>query len=191
MTVHAHNDLFYLAEKIFTAAEVDAMVAHLSSEGWPSLAKVGVGQGDSSVGRSALLYWIPRVEASEWLFERVWERVRKWNEDFGYELAGAPGRAQVSCYGPGQKYDWHRDVGPGNTSLRKVSVVVALNSQKDYTGGGLQFFGEYKGSSNPVLNLARGDGAIFNSYIPHRALEVKTGQRWTMTFWFCGTEPFK
>lgn len=93
------------------------------------------------------------------------------------------GSAQISRYAPGDKYDWHMDLGGGPMSLRKITVVVEL--QAAVNGGGLEVFGIGD------VNLQVGDAAIFPSFIMHRAKPVAIGERWSATVWLLGTAPLR
>lgn len=93
------------------------------------------------------------------------------------------GAAQISRYTEGGRYDWHMDLGPGQMSLRKATVVVELKSADE--GGGLEVF------AIGDLNLRVGDAAVFPSFIMHRAKPVISGERWSAAAWLLGNEPLR
>lgn len=91
--------------------------------------------------------------------------------------------AQLTAYHPGQFYEWHTDLGVGETSLRKITVVVEL-SHVDLVGGGLEIL-------NQNVRLQPGDAVIFPSFALHRALPVASGIRWSLVQWVLGSAPFR
>lgn len=93
------------------------------------------------------------------------------------------GSAQISRYAAGGEYGWHMDLGGGAMSLRKVTVVVELQSAD--TGGGLEVF------AIGDLNLQVGDAAIFPSFIMHRAKPIVAGERWSASTWLLGSAPLR
>ena len=140
--------------------------------------------------REATLFWLPRDLGSSWLFNRLSERVKMWNQDFDIEIEdGGPSHCQITRYKAGQKYDWHMDLGRGRTSRRKISLVVGLNDNADFEGGGLEFF--FGSQANPIVRPNVGEGVLFPSYVMHRAVEVTRGVRWTLVVWFNGRAPFR
>ena len=101
-----------------------------------------------------------------------------------FELDLNLGMAQLTAYHAGQFYEWHTDLGAGDTSLRKISVVVELLHSDNLTGGGLEIL-------NQNVRLQPGDAVVFPSFALHRALPVVSGVRWSLVQWVLGPEPFK
>lgn len=140
--------------------------------------------------RDCSIFWIYRGHGADWVLDRVAEMVRAWNEVYRFEIAAnQPAAAQLTLYRASQEYSWHMDLGAGQSSLRKVSIVVGLNDPAQYTGGGTEIF--YGGGESPTLRLAAGDAICFPPYVMHRAVPVETGERWTLALWFLGDRPFR
>ena len=138
--------------------------------------------------RDSDLFWVPRITETEWIFQRVWDIATLCNSKYGFALSGEMGRLQLTRYTPGQRYDWHMDLGEGPMSLRKISVVVEL-AAGGYHGGGTEvFYGEARDNR---IALGTGDALVFPSFIMHRALPVHNGTRWTLVSWLAGPEPLR
>jgi|TARA_R110000803_G_scaffold118773_2_gene187123 predicted 2-oxoglutarate/Fe(II)-dependent dioxygenase YbiX len=123
-------------------------------------------------------------ENQRWVDELLVSTIRKVNEDlFEYNLSGLIERPQLLRYNAGSVgYDWHVDIGQGDTSNRKLSMSIILNDS--YKGGELQFF------SNGISTIptVKGDMLAFSSFIPHKVTNVTSGQRWAIVAWFSGPQ---
>jgi len=137
------------------------------------------GAGQLAGTRDCEVRWIGAAVAG-WAIDRMITMAQQgpWQLDFDRHSDFV----QLTSYGPGQRYDWHMDLGPGPMSLRKISVVSELQSAP---GGGLEVF--------PMGNigLRPGDVAVFPSFIMHRATAPAEGVRWSLTLWLCGKEPLR
>ena len=96
--------------------------------------------------------------------------------------------AQLTRYTPGQHYDWHMDLGPKKASLRKITLVLRLGSNKDAQGGGTEIF--QGDSADSHVHADVGDVVVFPSFVIHRASPVNTGVRWSLVIWLKGSRPF-
>ena len=129
------------------------------------------------------LFWLD-TRTNRTISEKLAEIVIRYNEDLQFDLDLNLGMAQLTAYHPGQFYEWHTDLGAGETSLRKISVVVELLHTDNLTGGGLEIL-------NQDVRLQPGDTVVFPSFALHRALPVTSGVRWSLVQWVLGPEPFK
>ena len=139
--------------------------------------------------RNSDLFWIPCNIKTQWIFSRLSKVIEQYNARYGFQLAPDIGQAQLTRYRPGQHYDWHMDLGPNQSSLRKITVVVELTSQAQIEGGGLEVF--YGESQDNRLALDIGDVAVFPSFVMHRASIVNSGVRWSLVLWLNGLTPLK
>lgn len=133
--------------------------------------------------RDSDLYWLD-TKLHAIISERLTDVVIKYNDDVQFNLDLNLGMAQLTAYHPGQFYEWHTDLGAGETSLRKISVVVELLHSDNLTGGGLEIL-------NQNVRLQPGDTVVFPSFALHRALPVTSGVRWSLVQWVLGPEPFQ
>ena len=144
---------------MFSAEECERIVAL-----GESLAAVdaGVEKGENRyrVGR---ISWIEPNDDAAWIFHRLGLAFLEANRDYGFELIGFADALQYTVYGPGERFDWHMDLGPGRTSARKLSMTVQLSPQDDYAGGDLEFVG-----NTHAAERERGSATIFPAYVGHR-----------------------
>jgi PKHD-type hydroxylase len=133
--------------------------------------------------RDSQLYWLD-TRKHPWITQRLTGVVQKYNEDMRFDIDPSLRMAQLTAYHPGQFYEWHTDLGAGDISLRKISVVVELLHSDDLIGGGLEIL-------NQNVGLQPGDAVVFPSFALHRALPVTSGVRWSLVQWVLGPEPFR
>jgi Rps23 Pro-64 3,4-dihydroxylase Tpa1-like proline 4-hydroxylase len=139
--------------------------------------------------RDSDIFWIPRNGNTNWIFARLWNVAALYNYQYGFELSEELGQVQLTRYSPGQHYDWHMDLGPGQSSLRKITVVVELTARMEVEGGGIEVF--YGDAVDNRVNLDAGDIAIFPSFVMHRAATVRSGTRWSLVQWLVGEKPLR
>jgi PKHD-type hydroxylase len=165
--------------KLFTLSECGEIVdLHQSLQSHTSkLSHLGGSHRDSQ------LYWLD-TQQYPWIGERVIDVVQKYNEDTRFDIDLNLRMAQLTAYHPGQFYEWHTDLGDGDTSLRKITVVVELFRSENLIGGGLEIF-------NQDVRLQPGDAVVFPSFALHRALPVASGVRWSLVQWVLGPAPFR
>jgi PKHD-type hydroxylase len=137
--------------------------------------------------RNSDLFWLPRNSNTDWIFTRVWNIITLYNLKYGFELDEEMGQAQLTRYLQGQHYEWHMDLGAGQSSLRKITAVVELSSQESSNAGGLEVF--YGESADNKLHINQGDVVVFPSFVMHRASVVEGGARWSLVMWLTGARP--
>lgn len=120
------------------------------------------------------------------LFLRIKELVAICNEQYQFQLSGMFEHLQFLRYEEDDQYGWHKDVGPGLLSMRKISVVVHLNAPGEFDGGELQTMID----GNPSgVEWRQGSATIMPSYEMHRVTPVTRGVRHSLVCWFSG-QPF-
>ena len=124
-------------------------------------------------------------EDFRWVDELIVNCAIEANKQFNFNLTGLLERPQLLKYSaPSQGYDWHLDIGLGDSSTRKISISILLND--DYKGGDLAFFTDGESHINPD----KGTAVAFPSYLPHRVTPLTEGIRWSLVCWIAG-EPFR
>jgi PKHD-type hydroxylase len=152
-------------------------------------ARYPTASGHLPTARECTLYWIYRDPDSDWLFERIGNAVEEWNRNWQFDVdIGAETGLQLSRYRPGERYDWHMDTGAGECGRRKISVLIELCEPQEHGGGFEVFYGDNRDNR---IRLARGDAAIFPSFVMHRAVTPAHGERWTIAAWIKGAEHFR
>jgi len=83
-------------------------------------------------------------------------------------------------------YKAHLDIG-GNATNRKLSLIVQLSNENEYTGGDTLLHLSHE----PVcINKKYNSATFFPSYLLHEATPVFTGTRYALVSWATG-EPFR
>ncbi|MCO4773650.1 MAG: 2OG-Fe(II) oxygenase [Deltaproteobacteria bacterium] len=165
--------------RAFRPEEVDRVLA-LADARQPVEGGVIPGSGPAS-RRSSEVRWLAHDDETAWLYDRLAMLVHTLNgQHWRFDLGGLE-PIQVARYPAGGTYDWHVDLGPGQASLRKLSVTVQLSEADAYEGGDLQF------PDGPErLARQRGDAVIFPSFMHHRVAPVTQGERWSVVAWVVG-----
>ena len=162
----------------FSPEECQAIVA--LGEAVPTeRARTEVAPETYRVGRIAPIDPSP---ANHWLFHKLALLFAEANRDYDVELTGFAESLQYTLYGPEQHFNWHIDVGSGQTSARKLSMTVQLSPPDAYTGGDLEFIGTWVGAQARELGAA----TFFPSYLGHRVAAVRSGLRRSLVAWAYG-----
>jgi PKHD-type hydroxylase len=126
--------------------------------------------------------WIEPQADSHWLYHRLGMMFHQINQAYGFDLVGFVEPLQFTCYGAGQYFGWHADIGGDSTSLRKLSLTIQLSPEGDYDGGALQFHGA---AEMPQARL-QGTAVAFPSYLAHQVTPVTRGLRRSLVAWAYG-----
>lgn len=137
--------------------------------------------------RSSSVKWIPQNPQWGWLYEKLMNMAVEANNTlWKFNLYSVIDQIQYTEYyaSEGGHYTWHQDFGPGNPSLRKVSITVQLSGPDEYEGGDLEY---WQGGDNIVKSPKdRGVVFIFPSYMMHRVTPVTKGTRRSFVLWVGG-----
>lgn len=149
--------------------------------------------GDSSNGeksldvRSSKIKWIPHSNDWNWLYNKFQDMITEANDElWNFNIYDIVEEIQYTEYHASNNghYDWHQDIGPGDASLRKISLTVQLTDSALYEGGDLEIWqgGEVRDKT------PRGSGIviIFPSYMMHRVTPVTKGVRRSLVLWVGG-----
>ena len=134
--------------------------------------------------RSASIRWLDG-DLDRGVIRRVRDVLRELNEAyFHFDITGIE-PLQLARYGIGDGYGDHIDLGPRDTSRRKLSVTIQLSDPLAYRGGDLVFRGV-----SPSGARARGTAIVFPSYLSHEVKPVTSGERYSLAAWAVGP-PFR
>ena len=120
-------------------------------------------------------------QSYQWMYDRVLWNVRLVNDRFFRFRIERLTALQVLEYENTGFYGTHIDVGTGETSLRKLSMVLFLTPPEEYTGGELVVKPWFK-----TIERKQGSALFFPSYLPHEITPVTSGVRHTMVTWVLG-----
>ncbi|WP_395397121.1 2OG-Fe(II) oxygenase [Novosphingobium sp. BL-8A] len=173
--------------KALTDAECDAIIKRATHYS-PQEATVGFSDNlrSDTAHRSSTIRWFDAGREKD-IVARVMSFVHSSNRsNFGADIV-APFEIQFTEYRATSKghYDWHQDVWleSDRPFARKLSVVVQLSAPTDYQGGEFEFFGI---QSPGGTFQDRGSMLIFPSFLQHRVLPVRKGNRTSLVTWVEG-----
>jgi PKHD-type hydroxylase len=177
----------------FTEEECEAII-DLASEDYASTGSVGTGNKGkvNKEIRNVDLYQVDLNNSTKWLFDRLSRLVSIANaEHFDYEIMGITHELQLLHYKSGKDaghYEWHMDIGPGQSSTRKISLSVQLSDPMTYKGGELVV---NSNGQNILAPKERGAINLFPSYCMHRVSPMEEGERWALVIWVHGSKRFR
>lgn len=179
---------YVVLPEVFSPAECREIVyANLpTSQAHVSRFKGKINEGSTSnvlqmQSRNTKVKSVPRYPEYQWLYDRLNEKVRFVNQQcFRFKLKRLT-NLQILEYENTGFYGTHLDIGTGETSRRKISVVVFLTPAEEYEGGQLIM----KPAFTPI-SPTQGSAVFFPSYIPHEITPVTRGVRHTLVTWVLG-----
>lgn len=171
----------YIVSKAMMHRAVDAKVGLPPVEGADSDTNHDV--------RRSTIRWLDVQGANADIAETLMRFVKRSNRtNFGFDINWM-NEIQFTEYegspDNGGKYDWHFDVFWENPQPfdRKLSIVIQLSDESEYTGGEFQFFG----IENVGPNFKqKGSVLVFPSFFHHRVLPVTSGKRLSLVSWVEG-----
>lgn len=117
-----------------------------------------------------------RGELSGFPFNDIREITKEANEKiFDFELLGIIDQdyPQVFRYKENNYYNWHVEINPLATT-RKLSFIVNLSNETEYTGGEIEFLNT--SVENTLVNT-QGSIIIFPSFLPYQMKPILSGER--------------
>lgn len=179
-------------DKEFTASECRAIM-HIAKGLKPHDAMIGGGGPEGANVkeiRSAEVSWLKPAPDNQWIFDRlsgVCSKVRQgW---YPFTLSGFEEPIQMTHYlaSEGGHYDTHMDMGGGEMSTRKLSLVMLLNDPAEFKGGELEVLA-IPGTDKTVKEVTQGTVIAFPSWALHRVLKLTEGERWSLVCWVHGPQ---
>lgn len=176
---------YYYFTNVFSNEEIEEIIK--AGESQPKIKATTVGDDVSqkvSEYRVSDISWIPNIEPTNWIFNRIADLAIKANSEmWNFDIWDYQDDLQyTSYYGNGGHYDWHADLGVG-ISNRKLSVVLQLSNADEYEGGELQM-----NTGGSIINVPKEKGLIcfFPSFVLHRVTPLSSGLRRSLVTWLCG-----
>jgi PKHD-type hydroxylase len=131
--------------------------------------------------RKSKTCWIYNTAESNWIVQRLCSALSAVNNSsFQMSIKTACLDLQVIKYEVGDNYGWHKDIGQGDNSLRKLSAVILLSKTNEFSGGSFEFLTE----KQPILD--QGSILVFPAYEYHRVNQVLSGVRYVLSTWAVG-----
>jgi PKHD-type hydroxylase len=179
---------------LFTEDELDQII-ELCEQYEKSTGIIGTGEGarENVEYRNSKVAWINRNNETNWIFERFDIAVSKLNSKFfGFDIDHLNVLQYTVYEDTGAKYDWHWDCLTGNALndlnlviQRKVSAVLQLSHDDEYTGGDLILA---PGGNIAAVQKQRGLLTVFPSFVNHKVDDIESGTRRTLVAWFTGPD---
>jgi PKHD-type hydroxylase len=138
--------------------------------------------------RTSSIKWLPKDTNWQWIYNKLSDLISIANHSmWNLELTTMHDNIQYTEYYASEDghYDWHMDIGSGETSFRKVSIVVQMSDPTEYEGGDLQIW--LGGTSTLTVPKGLGNVAVFPSFYMHRVSPVTSGTRKSLVMWAGGT----
>jgi PKHD-type hydroxylase len=184
----SHNDPqnYYWFDSAFSKEDLSKIYEGVGKLPFHEATIIGAEKAPKEI-RSSSVKWIPRGPEWNWLYDRMMEYAKIANDAiWQFDLISAPELIQYTEYydSADGHYDWHQDIGPGQPSLRKVSITVQLSEADDYEGGDLEIW--QGGGSFNIGPRGAGNVILFPSYMMHRVTKVTKGTRRSFVLWVGG-----
>lgn len=138
--------------------------------------------------RKTITKEIPLNNDNTWIFNRIFNIVKKVNHKYYNFDIKYLGEVHVLEYQKDHFYDWHIDLGSSiATCSRKISAVVFLSDRNDYEGGELDWItpsSVVEDTFSP--SQEQGSMILFPSFMFHKVKPVTKGVRHTLVTWTHG-----
>jgi PKHD-type hydroxylase len=116
----------------------------------------------------------------KWIFEKLIPVVNETNQKYFNFNISLIKDVQVLEFSGDAYFDWHMDIGKGNTSTRKLSLIIYLSDTDDYQGGVVQWLQSVSIPNEP------GTMVFFPSFLPYKIWPVTSGRSYFMVAWADG-----
>lgn len=177
---------FYYYETAFDKDECH-LIKTLGIESGLQNSQIMDGKIETTI-RNSQNSWIKWGQESDWIYQKIANLVIDCNSRiYNFDINGFFEDFQFTKYGEGCFYNYHEDLSAGASSIRKLSMVVQLSDEKDYTGGELILF---SGNQKMVVPKKQGTVIFFPSYVTHKVSKVNSGERFSLVAWLSGA-PFR
>jgi len=193
ITPDEHN-----SQIVLTPDDIQMLMDEVVNKQYATDAGVGSNMTGAQVAkqiRSCKVYGVLKDEKTIGVFNKIANAIQVVNKFYyDFELVGFHNNMQLLEYkfdpAAEQKdyYNWHMDVGPGESATRKLSIVIQLTDPSEYKGcdliinnNGMEVIGsKEKGAIN-----------MFPSYLPHMVKPIEEGTRYCLVVWVHGRSRFR
>lgn len=180
------RSMYVFYDKVFSPEECDKIIALtkvLPMDNGEVFRKEG-GMGVDTKVRSSKRAWIDWSAETDWIFQKLSTVTIDCNlKYYGFHLSGFSESLQLTEYTADAKghYTWHMDLGTGDVSIRKLSLVILLSPLENFEGGELEFYPDVK-----AKELAQGAVICFPSWALHKVNVLTKGTRHSLVAWTSG-----
>ncbi|MFT6557408.1 2OG-Fe(II) oxygenase family protein [Sneathiella sp.] len=176
---------------VFSPQECASIIAQANAKGWDK--RLPIGPGNTKIFPDAkMLPYVERqalpIGKNAYPLDQISYGINQVNSDnWRFELSGIPGDDMPwlvkHSAGRAKKEDWEVDLGPAQTSSRKLCFIVQLSDPKSYSGGDILLH------NIPVDQQGfrqQGTLVVFPAYWLHRISDVTKGHRHSIVGWIHG-----
>jgi hypothetical protein len=115
-----------------------------------------------------------------WVFEKLVPLVNETNNKYFNFNINILKDLQILEFSGDAYFDWHLDIGKGNLSTRKLTIIIFLSDLNDYQGGVVQWLHPHSFTVEP------GTIIFFPAFLPYRIWPVTSGSSSLMVAWADG-----
>jgi PKHD-type hydroxylase len=134
--------------------------------------------------RDVSTIYLPRDDATVWLYDRLDVVMQSAARAFGTRVAPIAEPVQLLRYDVGNHFNvWHSDAGVDLVRDRRVSASIELSEPDDYDGGLLEIAPDRVGVAR---TMPRGGMTAFPSRALHHVTPVVRGTRHALVIWAGG-----
>jgi len=177
---------YYIFKSAFTQDEING-IKKICDQYKLHAAGIMSSSMDVSLVRRSKIAWIEKNDSTLWVYNRLISMIIEANSIWNFKINENDFVIQYTEYCATKRgfYGCHYDISshaPG--VFRKISVVVQLSHQEDYSGGEFVL----STPNNMALEVSReiGDVILFPSYMPHEVKPVICGKRLSLVMWIPG-----
>ena len=184
-------------DNFFSDGEIDKLLSDLKEIPYQESGTGGNQNPLSSftpMHRRSQVKWIPKNKPFVETYRKISSFVKDVNKNgFGLKLTDCE-NIQFTKYSDNDwgTYNWHVDSmamkkpEEENQKIRKLSTVIFLNDEDEFTGG--NFLIDLSGGIRHIPQK-KGTIIVFNSYMSHCVTPIIYGKRMSLVNWFSG--PFE
>lgn len=173
---------YHIIREFFTPDQAEGILAYMDQQ---RAIEGLVGKPDSNNEysfapdhdlRKCNVTYIAPSEGNAWFLNQIETAIATTNDTiWQFKLVDFSQPARMMSYSATDHFNsWHMDAGPGNTRYRKLTAIVMLSDQSEYTGGNFQV------ACYGTIPLNKGDIVIFPAFTMHRVTPVVSGLRRTL-----------
>jgi PKHD-type hydroxylase len=178
---YLYGPLFF--QKVFSREECKKIIAMQGNTKSSEVSFTENTGGVDKAFRSSVTKQLFYKPENKWLSDKLASVITQVNKTYYNFLVNNITGFHVLEYNKDDFFSWHQDIGPGNTSNRKISIIIFLSDPRDYKGGQLKWIpdtGEIK------KNPEQGTVLVFPSYVPHKVEKIESGRRYSLVAWATG-----
>lgn len=173
------KDIFFCKENIISNTQIKNILENNLEFLETSL----VNNGNQNIEVRNSKHHFISMDENEWLRDIIIENVAEANNNmFNFDINFFT-KMQLTVYDKDNFYAKHMDIDFNQDSTRKLTYVLQLQDEKEYSGGDLILYPSEYGLQMPKK---KGTLIVFPSFILHEVLPILSGIRYSLVGWCMG-----